>query len=302
MDVCSWIKINKELGGIIMYIVTGATGQTGSVVAKTLLGKGLPVRVIVRSEEKGKPWKGLGADVAVADVHDAAALTDALDGGKALYLMIPPNYQSEDIIAETREVIKAFQTAIKNSPLEKLVILSSIGGQLESGTGIVLSLHLLEEAFRNADIPTTFIRPPSFLENWNSVLDAVKNDGVLPSFHPVDKKYPQVATEDIGRIAAESMLESSTGMQVQELAGFLYSPNDVAAAFSKVLGKPVTAVEVPESQWLDIIKTFATERNAELLCGLFRAINTDTIPFETNDQIECKVTLDDYAASAFKLS
>ena len=44
-----------------MYIVSGANGQTGSVVAKTLLEKGLPVRVIVRSEEKGKSFKDSGA-------------------------------------------------------------------------------------------------------------------------------------------------------------------------------------------------------------------------------------------------
>ena len=68
-----------------MYIVSGATGQTGSVVARTLLEKDLPVRVIVRSEEKGKPWKDLGAEVAVADVQDAESLTKALEGGKALY-------------------------------------------------------------------------------------------------------------------------------------------------------------------------------------------------------------------------
>ena len=48
-----------------MYIVSGATGNTGSAVAKTLLEKGLPVRVIVRSEEKGNSFKDLGADVTV---------------------------------------------------------------------------------------------------------------------------------------------------------------------------------------------------------------------------------------------
>jgi len=141
-----------------MYIVSGATGQTGSVVAKTLLEKGLPVRVFVRSEEKGKSWKDLGAEVAVGDVRDAESLTKAFDGGKALYLMNPPNEQSEDMFVETEKVIKAFQTAIGNSSLEKLVVLSSVGAQHSSGTGPIVTNHLIEQAFANSDIPTTFVR------------------------------------------------------------------------------------------------------------------------------------------------
>ena len=154
-----------------MYIVSGATGQTGSVVARTLLEKDLPVRVIVRSEEKGKPWKDLGAEVAVADVQDAESLTKAFAGGKVLYLMNPPNEQSENMFVETEKVIKAFQTAIGNSSVERLVVLSSIGAPHSSGTGPIVTNHLLEQAFGNLDIPTTFVRPPSFMENWNSVLE-----------------------------------------------------------------------------------------------------------------------------------
>ena len=286
-----------------MYIVSGATGQTGSVVARTLLEKDLPVRVIVRSEGKGKPWKDLGAEVAVADVQDAESLTKALEGGKVLYLMNPPNYQSEDMVAETRKVIAAFQTAIQNSQLEKLVVLSSAVAHRSSGIGVVYSLHLLEEAFSNSDIPVTFIRPPSFMENWNSVLETVKAEGILPSFHqPLDAKFPQIATEDIGRIAAEAMLENTDGVQVKELAGIEYSANDVADAFSKVLVKPVTAVPVPEDQWLEILKTFCSPRNAELMVELYQGINAGRFSFETENQIEGKTTIDDYANKALKMS
>ncbi|CAN5662122.1 NAD(P)H-binding protein [soil metagenome] len=284
-----------------MYIVSGATGQTGSVVAQTLLEKDLLVRVIIRSEEKGKPWKDLEAEVAVADVQDADALTKALASGKVLYLMNPPNYQSEDMFVETEKVIKAFQIAIKNSSLEKLVVLSSVGAQFSSGTGNIFTLHLLEQAFGNSDIPTTFVRSPSLMENWNSVLETVKMEGVLPSFHhPLDKKFPQVAAEDIGRVAAEAMLENSEGMQIKELAGFLYSPDDVAEAFSKVLGKEVKAVAIPENQWLEIMKTFNSERNAEAFYEMSQWLNSDFITFETENQIEGKVTIEDFAGRALK--
>ncbi len=282
-----------------MYIVSGATGQTGSVVARTLLEKGLPVRVIVRSEEKGKPWKDLGAEVAVADVQDTDALTKALEGGKALYLMNPPNEQAEDMVVETEKIIKAFQTAIGNSSLEKLVVLSSVGAHLASGTGPIVTNRLLEQAFGNSPMPTTFVRPASFMENWNSILETVKSDGILPSFHqPLDKKFPQVATEDIGRVAADAMLETSAGVQIKELSGLPYSPNDVAEAFSKVLGREIKAVAVPENQWLEILKTFTSQRNAEAYQEMFQAANADFLTFETANQIAGKVTIEDYAREA----
>ena len=284
-----------------MYIVSGATGQTGSVTAHTLLEKGLPVRVIVRSEEKGKSWKDLGAEVAVADVRDADALTKAFAGGKVLYLMNPPNEQSEDMFVETEKIIKAFQTAIENSSPEKLVALSSVGAHLPSGTGPIITNRMLEQALGGSDIPTTFVRAGSFMENWNSVLDTVKSEGILPSFfQPLDKNIPQVATEDIGRVAAEAMLETTEGTQIKELAGLPYSPNDVAAAFSKVLGKEVKAIAVPEEQWMEIMKTFASRRNAEAYYEMFQAANSDFLTFETENQIRGEVTIENYAGRALK--
>ncbi len=284
-----------------MFIVSGATGHTGSAVAKTLLEKNLPVRVIVRSREKGAEFEKLGAEIAVADLQNADALTEALKGGKVLYLMNPPNYQSEDQFAEADKVIKAFQTAIKNSSLEKIVALSSIGSQLSSGTGNILTTYKLEQAFENSDVPITFVRAGSFMENWNASLETAKSKGVLPSFSlPLDRKVPQVAAADIGRVAAEAMQEKTEGVEVIELAGFWTSPEETAETFGKVLGREVKAVAIPEEQWLDILKTFNSPKNAESLAEMHRGFNSGHIKFETENQIAGKITLEDFAREALK--
>lgn len=165
-----------------MYIVSGATGHTGSVVAKILLEKGLPVRVIVHSEGKGKVLKDLGAEVAVADLQDADALTEALKGGTVFYLMNPPAYQSEDQFAELEKLLAAAKTAIENSTLEKVVALSSVGSQLASGTGNILTTHKLEKMLESLNIPVTFVRAGSFMENWNSGLEQAKTKGFCRAF------------------------------------------------------------------------------------------------------------------------
>jgi len=284
-----------------MYIVSGATGQTGSVVAKTLLKKDLPVRVIVRSEEKGAVFEKLGAEVAVADLQNADALTEALQGGKVLYLMNPPAYQAEDLFAETGKVIEAFQTAIENSALEKIVVLSSIGGHLSSGTGNILTAYKLEQAFGNLDIPVTFVRAGGFMENWNGVLETAKTQGVLPSFYqPLDRKVPQVAAADIGRVVAEAMQEKTEGKEVKELAGFWTSPEETAEAFGKVLGKEVKAVPVPENQWTNILKNHNSPKNAASMVEMLAGFNSGHIKFETENQIAGKLTVEDFAREALK--
>lgn len=284
-----------------MYVVSGATGHTGSVVAKTLLEKKLPVRVIVRSQEKGAAFEKLGAAAAVADLQNADALTEALQGGKVLYLMNPPAYQAEDQFAELEKNIESYRAAIENSALEKIVVLSSIGAHLPSGTGNILTAYRLEQAFGNLDIPVTFIRAGSFMENWNAVLDAAKTQGVLPSFYqPLDRKVPQVAAADIGRVAASAMQEKTTGVEVIELAGFWTSPAETAEAFGVVLGKEVKAVPVPREQWTDILRNHNSPKNAESLAEMFAGYNAGHIRFETENQVAGKITIEDYAREALQ--
>ena len=284
-----------------MYVVSGATGNTGSAVAKNLLEKNLPVRVIVRSREKGAEFEKLGAEVAVADLQDADALTEALKGATAFYLMNPPNYQSEDQFAELEKVIAAAKAAIENSSLEKVVVLSSIGSHLPSGTGNILTTHKLENAFGNLNLPVTFIRAGSFMENWNPVLETAKTAGVLPSFNqPLDAKIPQVAAADIGRVAAEAMQEKTSGKEIKELAGFWTSPAETAEAVGKVLGKEVKAVPVPEDQWIEILSHNNSPKNAESLAEMFKGFNIGHIKFETDDQIAGKITLEDFIREALK--
>lgn len=284
-----------------MYVVSGATGNTGSVVAKTLLEKGLPVRVIVRSRGESAAFGELGAEIAVADLHDADALTEALQGGKVLYLMNPPSYQSEDRFVELEKVIGAFQTAIKNSALKKIVVLSSIGAQLSSGTGNILTAYKLEQAFGNLEIPVTFVRAGSFMENWNGVLETAKINGVLPSFfQPLDRKVPQVAAADIGRVVAEAMQEKTEGVEIKELAGFWTSPEETAEVIGKVISKEVKAVPTPEDQWLDIMKNYNSPKNAASMTEMFKGFNSGDIKFETENRIAGKITVEDYAREALK--
>ena len=81
-----------------MYVITGATGHTGGIVAKTLLGLGQKVRAIGRSADRLESLAAEGAEPFVCDITDAATLTKAFSGAKAVYAMVPPSMSLIDAI------------------------------------------------------------------------------------------------------------------------------------------------------------------------------------------------------------
>ena len=66
-----------------MYVIMGATGNTGNIVARTLLGQSQKVRAIGRSADRLQTLTAEGAEAFVCDVTDAAALTKAFSGARS---------------------------------------------------------------------------------------------------------------------------------------------------------------------------------------------------------------------------
>jgi uncharacterized protein YbjT (DUF2867 family) len=251
-----------------MYTIAGVTGHTGRVVAETLLAKGQPIRVIVRDEGKGAQWKARGAEVSVASLDDEAGLARALSGAKGAYVLLPPDATTTDFLGSRARVADAVGRAAVNAGLSHLVFLSSIGAHLPTGNGPIGALYQAERKFEKLGIATTFVRASYFLENYGTVLPAAKNDGVLPSFLPADFTHAVVTTTDIGRTAAQALLEGPRGRRVIELSGPVdVTPTDVAASLTDLLGRPVKVVEAP----LDaIVPTFVSFGISQHVSELYR--------------------------------
>jgi uncharacterized protein YbjT (DUF2867 family) len=230
-------------------LVTGVSGHTGSVVAQTLLEQKQKVRVLVRDAAKGERWKKRGAEVSVGSVDDAHAMAAALRGVDAAYLLVPPPPPSfTGFFQRAQKITDAFVQTLSGSHAKHVVFLSSVGAQWPDKTGVVRALHQAEKALSTLKVPCTFLRACYFMENWGSVLPAAK-DGQLPTFLPADAKFPQVATHDIGLLAAALLSDHPKAHRVVELAGPVdVSPKDVAATLGKLLGREVQVVSQPVAQ------------------------------------------------------
>ncbi len=238
-----------------LYVVTGATGRTGSAVAKTLLDAGKRVRVVMRDESKGEEWTALGAEVAVADFTDRSALSKAFSGADGAYIVSPQQYSSETLFSQAELMAHSFAEAAKVAKLPKLVALSSVGAEQHEGTGWIAMNRMLEESLSVTGIPVTLLRAAYFMENWGPLIKMALQQRQLLSFlSPLNYKFPMIATVDIGRIAAEVLCENWEGVRIIDLEGpTRYSPNDVAEHLSLNLGESVQPTLIPKSDWAQSI-------------------------------------------------
>src|SRR5690349_14459284 len=98
-----------------MYVVLGATGHTGWIIANSLLLNGERVRVVGRNASRLERLVRKGAEAFVANVSDAAALTKAFSGARAVYLMLPPNITPPDYRADQERESDAIAKAVKSA-------------------------------------------------------------------------------------------------------------------------------------------------------------------------------------------
>jgi uncharacterized protein YbjT (DUF2867 family) len=233
-----------------MFAITGATGKVGSAVARTLLAARQPIRVVVRDAGKGEPWSALGAEVAIADSTDIAATSEALARSAGAFVMLPPNFDPDPDFREAHQLIEALHSALQQAQPAKLVVLSTIGADAPH-PNLLNQLGLLERSLGDMSMPVTFLRAAWFMENAAWDVAPARTDGVIPSYlQPPDKTFPMVSAEDVGRAAAELLLDNWTGHRVIELEGpRRVSPNDIAEAFANALGTPVQTRIVPRDGW-----------------------------------------------------
>lgn len=272
-----------------MFVITGATGNTGSVVAQTLIDQGHPVRVVVRSPQKGQVWKEKGAEVALGDLFDQASMNKAFEGARAAYLMMPPDVHRDDFFDSRKEISDVLFNAARHAGLGHVVLLSSVGADLDHGSGPILTARYLESLFEKSDMASTALRPGYFMDNWRELGELARTQGILPSMiQPLDFAIDMTATQDIGKVAAQALLTPiATGHRVLEIKGKQkYSSHDIAKAFATVLGRDVQALAPEKSQWKEILMNAGMPGStADIFVEMYENINNGRIEFKSKDAV-----------------
>jgi uncharacterized protein YbjT (DUF2867 family) len=262
-----------------MYVVTGATGNTGHVVASRLLDEKKTVRVIGRSKERLQPLVDRGAEAFVADLSDQSALTKAFTGAEGVYAIIPPSMTSQDYRSEQRRAAGALAAALEQSGVKHAVALSSVGADKQAGTGPVAGLHELEEMLnRIAGLNVVHLRAGYFMENTLGQVGAIGAMGKTAGPLRGDLKLPLIAARDIGSAAAELLAALDfSGKQTRELLGQRdLSMDEATAIIGKAIEKPdLKYVQVPGEQMQPLFIQMGMSPNvASLILEMAEALNS----------------------------
>ena len=192
-----------------MYAIIGASGNTGNVIAQKLLAQGEKVRAIGRDAARLAGLVQKGAEVFVANVTDASALTQAFRGTKAVYLMIPPAPSHPNVREEQERVTDALAAAVQNAGVKHAVVLSSIGADKPDKTGPVLGLRSLEHKLGGiTGLNALILRPGYFMENLLPQVGVIQSFGMTGGPLRGDLKVAMIATQDIGAAAARRTVEA----------------------------------------------------------------------------------------------
>jgi uncharacterized protein YbjT (DUF2867 family) len=179
-----------------MITVTGATGKTGSLTAELLLSKGEKIRVLGRSAQRLQGLAAKGAQVMAGDQSDVQFLTKAFLGADAVYLLIPPKMDAENVRNNYALMGDAAITALRKSNTPKVIFLSSLGAEKNEGTGPVVGLHDTErklEKLNKTDL--VFLRAGYFMENLLTGLTTLKKQNVFGNTMEPDAQVLMVAVK-----------------------------------------------------------------------------------------------------------
>ena len=261
-----------------MHVILGASGNTGSIIADSLLSEGKKVRVVGRDAGRLQRFVRNGAEAFTATMSDAAALTKAFSGARAAYLILPPAKSREDQERDSDGIAKA----VKESGLRYVVHLSSYGAQVPEGTGPVAGLHSSEQKLSAiSGLNVLHLRAAYFMENNLAATGMIHGMGMFGNALLPDVKLPMIATRDVGYYAAQRLLHLDfSGKQTRELLGERdLSMTEATAVIARGIGKPDLRYEqFPYDQVQEALTQMGVPpKGAALYIEMYKAINAGVL-------------------------
>jgi uncharacterized protein YbjT (DUF2867 family) len=260
----------------MVHLITGATGNVGSLVTERLIAFGERPRIFVRDADKARTRFGDRADIYVGDLADESTLAPALSGATTLFL-VNSGHELAALDALAADAANAAGVA-------RLVKLSSYDAREQNvGTGVWHAAG--EVAIRARGIAFTFVQPSGFMSNalyWarsireEGVVRSATGDGRIPFIHPQD-----IADVSMAALISHKYVGQSLAITGPEALSFA----EMTAGIAAVIGKPLRFQDISDEEARQQqVAWQASPQLAEARLSIFRAIRegrlakvTDTV-------------------------
>ena len=298
-----------------MFVVMGASGNTGRATCEALLSAGERVRVVGRNPERLAGFARAGADLAIADWLDPGVLTEALEGAVALYCMVAVDPTVPDYDAHYDAASEAIATAVSAADVSHVVNLSGIGSHLPAA--VTRTMGAIDAARRHEERLNTLtgvnivhLRPGFFMENYLRDIPALKATDRLRGALDADRPVAMISTSDIGARAAKLMRRrdfKATSQPSTCSARRMLPRVNAARVLGEAIGSPeLEYVQIPITELTaDLQSVGVGESSANAIAGIYRGYNSRRLaPARPRDETSMTPTdIDEFAkifAEAFR--
>ena len=260
------------------FVVCGATGRTGSVATRELLNRGHRVTAIVRDPARATARVAAGVRVVPGSLEDPAVIGAALRGGDALFALLPEDPVAADFRAPRQAISEALVSAVKESAVPHVVLLSAIAASLPAGNGPASDLHRLENALAATGTVLTTLRACWMQENIGAALGPASAAGIYPNLmFSADAVLPTIASRDVGTFIADVITDQPRAETI-DLLGPAYSVRQMAQVLGKALGKPLRIADIPGPAQVPTLMQAGVSRSfAEAVAELYACFGTGRV-------------------------
>ena len=231
-----------------LFLVTGASGNTGDPTVRLLLRRGHRVRAFVRQDDvRSQSLAAAGAEVVVGDLLDFHAVSAALRAVDAAYFVYP-------IAAGLPEAAVIFAQAASEAGVKAIVNMSQISARREAASNAARQHWLAERLFDRSAMLVAHLRPTFFAEWLRWFWIRHEHEGLLKLPFGNGRHGPIAAEDQAYVIAAILENPEPHDAQIYPLHGPVEMNHyEIADAMSRVLGIPVRYAPVEPAAFADAL-------------------------------------------------
>jgi uncharacterized protein YbjT (DUF2867 family) len=229
-------------------LITGATGNIGTTLAKQLSAKGIPFRAMVRAEDQHTATlRALpGAEIVTGDFTDTNSIARALQGMEKAFLLTNSSEHTEKLQSDFVEVAR-------NTGVQHIVKLSQLHASAQSPVRFLRYHAAVEEKIRLSGMDYTFLRPNLFMQGLLGFRDPIVQQGKFFATAG-DAPISLVDIRDIAAVAAAALTTPGHTGKIYDITGpESLTHAELAAQLSTALGRTITYINVLPEQLLQAL-------------------------------------------------